>query len=181
MACEPSITPISGSTIAWDVFLKDTVEFTGRSPAKGTDASGQSFKEYARFIVALEEFRASKPLDPIETLGNAESALRHLQFSFLVMGTSELILHISESTGLHVISARLKSKRGRLAFVSGTLSEWKTTIVEVCATTNKYTSDMRLVANTCLEFFHSLGLEPVFRKYIRKNLQDGTYLLEYNP
>ena len=181
MACELSITPITGSTIAWNVFLKDTARLTGHSPARGTDASGQDFKEYARFIVALEEFRASKPLDPIETLGNAESALRHLQFSFLMMGASELILQISESTGLHVMSARLKRKRGRLAFVSGTLSEWKATIVEVCSTTDKYSADMRLVANNCLEFFYGLGLEPVFRKYIRKGLSDGTYLLEYNP
>lgn len=180
MACKLSITPITGPTIAWDVFLKDTVRLTGHSPARGTDASGQNFKEYARFIVALEEFRASKPLDPIETLGNAESALRHLQFSFLVMGTSELILRISESTGLHVISARLQKKSGRLAFVSGTLSEWKAAIVEVCATTN-YSADMRRVANACLEVFYSSGLEPVFRKYSRRSLPDQTYLLEYNP
>lgn len=166
MAITSRVIPIAGSNVAWAIFLKNTLEMTGHSPMKGTDASGLKLSDYAKYITSLGELRNECVLNPIDTLQNAGSLLRHLHFSFIIIGSSNLIFKINESTKLDIISVRIK--KGRFALVSGTLKEWKDAIAEM---NNVKLSEMLWVTETLLEFFNQLGLKYIFVEERRLRLK----------
>jgi len=138
-----SVTPIMGSNINWDAFLKDTLTFTGHCFTRRADASGLVLSTYAKYLLALDVFNGNDN-NPIDSLKEMEAPLKHISFSFLVMGPSSLIFGICEKTDLSVISKRIKG--GRVAVVTGTLKQWKEANVKGCF----------------LEVFQRLGLESIF-------------------
>ncbi len=159
MAITSRVIPIAGSNVIWGQFLKDVTEVTGRSPMKGADASGLQLSSYAKYIAALGELRAKQVCNPIDTLQTAGSLLCHLHFSFIIVGSSNLIFKISESTKLDIITTRIE--KGRFALVSGSLKEWKDAIVEL-SSAEISNIEMQWVTETLLDFFSQFGLKYIF-------------------
>ena len=176
MAVKPHVTFIASSTIRWDTFLKETMDLTGRSPTKGTDASGLNLSDYARFITALGEFRDQRVSNPIDTMQEANAILCHVYLSFLISGSSALIFRVGELTELSMVMAKLADNKGRVALVSGNLRQWKEAVVELCKVTQT-----RAVGNIVSGFFFKLGLQYVFSDFNRKTLPTGLFLLEHKP
>ncbi len=170
MVIESRIIPISGPSIRWDIFLKDTSDLIGHNITRKIDTSGLKLDGYAKFLAALGEFQDSE-VTPIDTLKNNEVVLRHLHFSFLIIGPTELILKISESN-LDLIITEVEG--GHLALVSGNLVGWRCLIVELC-------SDSKgcKLGKNLLDFFFKFGLQYIFANYSRKPQMDGTLLLKY--
>ena len=171
MAIESRIIPISGPSIRWNIFLKDTLDSIGYSLMHEIDASGLKLSNYAKFIAALGEFQDDK-MCPIDTLKNNEAILNHLYFSFLVIGSSLLILKIIESSKLDVLSTKIQN--GRIAIVSGNLVDWRRLTIELC----KDSRDYKLGKNL-LDFFFQFGLQYIFANYSRQQQPNGTLLLKY--
>lgn len=159
MTIAASVIPVAGSNVAWTHFLKDTVAATGHSPVREADASGLQLSPYAKYIAAIGELQASpKLVQPIETLQNAGLILRHLHFSFIVVGSAKLIFRIMELSRLDSVTTAAKPK-GRYALFSGTLEEWKATVHAL----SSRDADCVEVAQALLEFFSRLGLKYVFQ------------------
>lgn len=137
---ELSVTPIMGSNFSWDALLKDTQTLTGQNLTKRIDESGLKLSVYAKYLLALDAFEGNVD-NPIDALKSMDAPLRHVSFSFLIVGKSALIFKICEKTDLSVISKRVKG--GRMAVVTGTLRQWKE-------------------ANLGLSVFRTLGLESIF-------------------
>ena len=157
MPAPVSVTPITGSVVAWTRFLKDILQVTGHSPTRSIDVSGLTLSEYAKYIIALKELRDKEVSNPVDTLRDAGSLLQHIHFSFLIGGSTGLIFKICELTALSVLSTHIK--KGRFALVSGTLGEWKDAIAEL---SKDKSSETRRVLETLLGFFSTLGLKHVF-------------------
>lgn len=143
MALKLSVTPIMGSNVNWNVFLKDTLTLTGHSLTKRIDASGLKLSNHAKYLLALNVFEGNND-NPIDALKIMDAPLRHLSFSFLITGSSALIFDICEKTDLSIISKRIKG--GRVALVTGTLKQWKEANVKDCF----------------VEIFRKIGLESIF-------------------
>ena len=174
MPTESSVTPIIVPLIDWDTFLKDVLDSTGHSPVRSIDESGQKLAPCAKFLASLQEFRENRTANPIDVLRNANVTLNHLAFSFLVKGSSVMILKTLEMTTLHGISA--KANKGRVVLLSGTLGEWKLATVELC---NAQRADLRWLGKTFLEFFFQFGLKNIFANFDSKIRSDGSLLLTY--
>jgi len=179
MEFKSSVKPIIGPSIMWDSFIKDTYDLTNSNPAKVLDGCKLDLNTMAKFIIALESFRGNTK-QPLESLSLASIPLEHLFFGFLITAPSVVIMKLNEETTLNVISSKTKIKSYRSAVVSGTLGEWKNSIASICAFNNiSYTStELRHIANICLEYFSNMGLKMIFKSFNNKKLSDGTYLLE---
>ncbi len=157
MSAPASVIPITGSTVSWIQFLRETLQVTGHSPTRSIDAAGLTLSSYAKYIIALRELRSKEVSNPIDTLRDAGPLLQHIHFSFLIGGSSGLIFKICELTALNVLSTHIK--KGRFALVSGTLGEWKDAITEL---SKSKSSEAQWVVETLLGFFSTFGLKHVF-------------------
>jgi len=171
MTIKSCIKPISGPSIRWTDFLKDTKDLTGHSITSSIDSSGLRLSDYAKYIVSLNELHSGKS-NPIDVLKGNDNLLHHLHFSFLVISTSTVILEINELTKLDILSTKIKG--GRVAQVSGTLREWKATTIAVSAVPK-----LRWLSSALLGFFKQMGLEYIFADYKRIPSNDGYFLLEH--
>ena len=154
MTIKSSITPIAGPSIRWNIFLKDTLDLIGHSLTHKIDASGLKLSDYAKFIAMLGEFQNTEA-NPIDTLKNNNAILQHLHFSFLIVGSSELILKINELTTLNTISTKIRG--GHIALVSGNLADWRCLTIGLC----KDPEDYKL-GKSLLNSFFQLGLQYIF-------------------
>lgn len=160
MAIKSRIIPIAGPNIRWHVFLKDTLNIIGRNLTRNLDVSGLKLNDYAKFISALGEFQDAE-ITPIDTLKNNKAILHHLHFSFLIVGSSELILKINETTTLNTISTKIKG--GRIALVSGDLAGWRCLTIGLCEDPKDYE-----LGKSLLNSFFQLGLQHIFANYSRQ-------------
>lgn len=174
MPPELTVTPIIIPHIAWNTFLQDISNSTGRSPTHGMDESGQRLTIFAKFLTALQEFRENRTVNPIDTLRTANTLLNHLAFSFLVESSDVTIFKALEMTTLNGVSA--KTENGRIVLLSGTLGEWKLATIDLC---NAKCTDLRWLGKTLLELFFKLGLKSIFADFDSKIRRDGTLLLTH--
>jgi hypothetical protein len=160
----------------WGEYLKIISDLTGHSPSRGVDIDGQHLSDYAKFLVSLDEFRVGKILKSVDTLSKSSTTLRHLFFSFILTTTPTTLLKLSELSDLNIISARNDHKR--VAYISGTLLQWRTAVIAALDNI-EHDVEIRYIFNKALEFFNQCGFKYIFSNYSRKNLADGTFLLEY--
>lgn len=178
MAGQTSVNPLLMSNIAWTNFIKYIADLTGLSPTSSIDNSNLKLSDYARYLVTLGEFQSGKQQEPLNVLRNNDHLLRHLFFGFLISGSSTLIFKIMELTDLNVITTK-KTGKGRVAVITGTLKEWKDSII-ICLNQKLVRNyELRWVFNECLNCFYAAGLRNVFDNYRKKGLEDQTYLLEF--
>ncbi len=140
---------------------------------RGVDASPLVFKEYAKFIAALGEYREGKETPPLQTLQAPGDLLEHLYFSFLIPGSRKFFFRLLELTKLSVVYTKEEG------IVSGTLTNWRSAIINCLETAYSPTTEMREIFNELMDFFGVVGLHAIFNSHRKLGLKDGTYLLEY--
>ncbi len=140
---------------------------------RGVDASPLEFKEYASFLAALGEYRQGEEIAPLPILRAAGDLLKHLYFSFLISGSKKFFFRLLEITDLAIVYTKEE------AVVSGNLTQWYLAIRQCLSSSYTPTKEMREVFNECMRFFDCIGLHAIFYDLHKKDLKDGTYLLEY--
>ncbi len=161
------------SNIAWSMLLSDIIKETSHNPTRTLDENDQKFSDFAKFLIVLNEFKNQKASNPLTSLIESSSTLEHLFFSFLLIAPASMIFKILELTPVTVISA--KTKKERVAYISGTLGAWKQTVI----TLSNENYEARLIAKELLNVFFGLGLQFIFSNYTKVDLKDGTLRLEY--
>lgn len=178
MTDQTSVIPLLASSVNWAEFIKNVAALVGRSPTSSIDSSKMKLSDYARFIVTLGEFQSGTKQDALEVLRNNDYLLKHLSFGFLISGSSTLIFRVMELTDLDVTTAKGLNKT-RVAVVSGTILEWKRSIITCLDQRLISNHELRWVFNNCLDYLCQAGLRNIFDCYRRKGLEDKTFLLEY--
>jgi hypothetical protein len=168
------VIPISIPNVAWQQYLSLTSEWLGHPPSKGVDSCQSKLSDFATYTASLGEFQAGKETDAKRTLRTRGPWLQHTFFSFLVLTSPSVILRVAESTDLNVLSTKVDGKRASV--ISGTLLEWRDTIILLCAADSP--KRVRLLFNTIKQAFDQIGLQDVFFEYKLKDAGDGTFLLE---
>lgn len=176
MAIKPRVIPLGGSNFSWDLFLKNTIEYTGHNPVRAIDESKLDLKNHVKYLAALGEFHSGKKLKPLETLRNSDMLLSHLFLSFFLICSSNLILMLNELTQLSILSTRLINKQGRIAIISAPLKEWKSATIELCNSNNK---ELQQLGNIFIDVLFHMGFHCIFSNYTRVGINNGTFYLEH--
>jgi hypothetical protein len=176
MAGQTGVRLITVPSIDWENYLKDVAELTGHSPTSSIDRSIIKWKDLAKYLISLGEFKGD--LDPNSSLRNS-SLLSHLFFSFLIDTTASTMFKIMELTDLSVSAAVRKNPKGRIAVVSGNLKQWKDAVVS--ALRSKQNPDVLWIFKECHQVFCEMGLTAVWSDYRKIPVTELTYLLEYKP
>lgn len=130
------VIPIAGTNVAWTSLLKETFELSGYKLSRAIDETGLKLSDYAKFVTALDVLQPE----------------RHLYFSFIIVAPNSLILDISEKTDLIVSSIKAKERNHRLAYITGSLEEWRRAI----STLSDKSNDLAAILDS---FFRRIGLK----------------------
>ncbi len=114
--------------------------------------------------------------DPLNGIREAGSLLNHLQYTFLIVCDKQTLSDLQEEGHLHITSTATNNVNYVALLASGTLTEWRLTISNLC-TESSY-RDLRQLLNTIVKMFDGLGLSQVFFEFKRKSMSDKTFYLE---
>lgn len=141
-----------------------------RSITASLDKKGIEFKDLGSVISALEEFQY-EDTDAYKAQREGGRSLRHLSVSFLLVTNKETLYEIGVETNLSIIDSIIDNSN-MIAVVSGTLEQWRTTIINGC--TELASSVVQQFSTKALQQFEKLGLQRVFEAYFKRYLSDGT-------
>ncbi len=151
-------------------FLAACVELLGYSPAKAADS--QNLKDVAHDLSCLSSFRGR---DAKAGVKNAKEIYELITVGVLVVADERDMPEILEVCGLPFALTETKVRGIQAAFISGTLTNWRNSILRGCS------SDVPTLVRACYDTiylqFRSIGLEGIFEKS-QRTLDDNTFLLE---
>lgn len=159
------ILPITQSAIDWESYLQHTQSHLGRSVTASLDGKNSFAYDMRSFLYTMGEFSKAGTqtlFDPI---------LRHVHFTFLIIGTESLFLELM-SYGLKLTLSEMRT----LALTSADLFTWKTALQSGCNQQASYSC--RVMSNEIVTYFKSIGLAEVFSDYKVLEQKDKTFLLE---
>lgn len=175
----PQIKPFICPQIDFNIFLRSCNEALGYSPMRCVDSCSRELSESARLLASLAAMHDRLDMaDPIKSIRDAGSLLRHLSYSFLVYGASELISGIREKTQLNITSTQAPDGE-RVAVVSGSLFDFRTAVLECCIPESSF--DIRYLFDCFMLYFEHIGLGDLWYDRRKKAHPDKTFLLEYKP
>lgn len=174
----PEIKLISKPDIDMSQFLHLTATAIGYDPARAIDNTSRLMSDTEKFISALSCFHNEENINrPVgETISDSASICSHLNYSMLFVADRETIFKSMERSGLqHTVADGLTG--AQLAFVSGSLQQWKTATLECCNDTASY--NLRLLFDKVMLMFESIGLKLVWNNIRKKSMKDKTFILEH--
>lgn len=126
------------------------------------------------FIVTLGKILGQQ--DGVKTLRGAGHLLKHLHFGFLI--TCPLNTHVPLTLYSHNLAITLLKEENnqQLILTSGTLQEWRNSIYDCCNLLSP--KDIRIIMNGVLDVFYGIGLSLIFSDFLRRDLNDGTFILK---
>lgn len=165
---KPEVYPLQIGTVDWEIYVKVCQQFLGESPTRGIDAAGVKLDNPIAFLKTLD-FN-NQPLNAI----SQEHLYKHIFFSFIVITDLPTIAQISERGCLSV--AFVERRNNVLAIISGTLKDWKYSLVNY----SSRTADMnvREVANVLYVMFEKAGFKEIWSEFIQTPERDGTFRLQ---
>lgn len=165
----PSIYPILFPNLDWRSFLRETREKTGERLSEELDVYGMKLGQDQSIVSAFSTFRFGVEIDPFTKVRKAGVVLDLLHFVFLVVDQVDALGTVLESTNLRGIRHH-QTKECWL--VGGTLSQWRSAIVEISRRECAYSA--RLLMNSFLVLFQCNGYALVWDDYERVTLPDQT-------
>jgi len=163
-----SVEPVARTQVDWQKFLLVAKQLLGRSVTASLDARNQPVGDPASWLASLAELR-QEGSDPVAVLRSPGSLLRHLSYSFLVVADREFLYELATSCDLRIEGDQ------QLAVVSGSVEQWRTTIVN--GSTGRESRDMRMFCDKCLLHFERDGLGLLWSSYQKSLTPDGTFKL----
>lgn len=168
------VIPIAGTSVSWPELLVGCKQVLGRSVTVGLDAVGMKPDTLQAYIAVLGELReaGSKPHQVLHSPGLLTD---HGFCSFLVAGSLDLFFAIMEGTPLDILSSESTVRGTRLGVVSGTLTKWRTAIINGTSDTSSF--ELRAFMDRCLLLFEQQGLSQLWSAYQKRTLPDTTFSL----
>ncbi len=115
------------------------------------------------YLLTLTDFK-DVPCD----LSDLGALLKHEHYSFIMTCTEREMVEIVMESDLSITTA----PDNELAILSGTLEQWRTTILNGCAL-----DSVRGFANLVLLEFERMGLKSLWTKYSKSYLKNGSFKL----
>ena len=169
------VVPIISTKTDWQLFLSVAKQMLGRNLTKGIDSANMPLEGISSYFAVLGSLKDSET-KPDVILSNPGSLLSHGFFGFLFVGDDDLLFNIMEETPFNVLSAPTLERNTRIAIISGTFEEWRTSIINRCSNVSGY--GLRLFLDYCLLHFERLGLGKIWSEYKKITLSDKTFYLE---
>ena len=161
------IYPLQIGKVDWETYIKVAQDFLGQSPTRGIDAAKIPTDKPIAFLKTLD-FN-NRPLNVI----GQEYLYHHIFFSFIGVIDTYIISQLSERSRISVAYTERRTKS--LVILSGTLKDWKDTIVYCC---NKYAdTDVRLLCNEIHNMFETAGFQEIWQEYKKIPKADGSTVL----
>jgi len=171
-----NIIPIITPQVDWPTLAKNAETVLGYNPLKKADATDRELSDSARLLAVLSAFRC-REAEPLESIRNAGSLLKHLQYGFLVAGDRESILEISAASEL-TLTINQSVTDALAVIVTGNMKEWRVASIEHCVPSAPYS--VRAFFDQVILYFQKVGLGEVWsdmRKTPHK--KDKTFYLEH--
>lgn len=170
------LIPITSTTVDFNTLLLTTKKALHRSISDSVDSHNMPARTPAGFLACLGEFH-TEGSNPHNVLREAGCFLEFMTYGFLLITNRELTFEIIQESRLPFLTTETIRVDHTLSFLSGTLSQWRTAIIN-CAS-DRMPSDIRLFANKSMSYFEKIGLSEVFAKFDKVMMPDQTYRLEY--
>lgn len=165
------VIPLTRQSVNWDDFLKASRIALGRNITSVIDRKKLPLGRSDSFITAMGEMKIAGE----DTIQNAGPVLDHIFYSFMIIADMITMFDLMEQTPLKVYS--VEAKNGiYLAVVSGTLMQWRESILNGCSKTATY--EMRLIMDKCMYHLEKDGLSKIWSDYRKTMMKDKTFFLE---
>lgn len=166
------VIPISQTEINWAEYLGTLNDALNRSPTATIDSQSLEMNfSLSNYLSTLKEIM--KPgSDPFR---DASSLLDHVHVSFIVITTKETMLQLITETRLNFTTTETKHNDYYLAVVSGTLSQWRTAVLNCCA--EFVNTDIRQFGTMVLNVFEQTKIRQFLDGLTRVPMADGTVRL----
>lgn len=168
------VIPIAGTSVDWSELLVSCKQALGRSVTTGLDLVGMKPNTLQAYIAVLGELREAGSR-PHQILSAPGLLTDHGFCSFLVAGSIDLFFAIMEGTPLDILSSESTIRGTRLGVVSGTLTKWRTAIINGTSETSSF--ELRLFMDKCLLLFEQQGLSQLWSAYQKRTIPDSTFSL----
>ncbi len=159
-----NLIPLSHTAVNWKDYLQVASDALGRSPTAGRDAQ---WKKHAESL--------SVYLDTLNEISPDGAALEHVHISFILVAPQQATYAIIIKSKLSATTAVTKHNDFNLSILSGTLSEWRSTILDCC--TDKVSIDIRQFGAAALAYIDQLNLSQFMTGIVRVPMGDGTIRL----
>lgn len=168
----PDAVLITKPDVSWDTLFTLFQKFTGRALTKTVDVKKLNPRELRNFMIELAEFKTNT-FNPDSILRNPGNISDHISLSFLIICDNELRIQLSEN--FKILSTETKD-RSLLCIVSGSLTEWRSGVINCCSDLATY--NLRLLFDKIYIQLDQLGLGLLWSEYRKKTLPDKTFYLE---
>ena len=162
------IYPLSITQVEWGTFVNVCRDHLGYSPTRGIDACHLDLKDPAAYLGCLDMEN-----HPLVSLRHEGPQHDHVSMSFIMVLDDEGLLLVV-GTPLKVLYKT--HHRRHVAIVTGTMEQWKRTIVYACRVDAP--RERRLIMNQVLRYFEQGGFREVFSTYSKHEQVDGTFILK---
>jgi len=167
---DPTAIIIQQSELDTSTFLAACIEMLGYSPASAAEDQGHRGIEHS--LGCLSAFREQWAKPGVE----AASAMYDLMsISCLVIADERDMVDLLEVAAMPFAFTETQRRGVQVAFVSGTLRQWRTAILRGCK--QEAERHVRACFDTIYLQFRSVGLAPMLNRS-QRNLNDNTFLLE---
>lgn len=167
MSDKIEIYPLQIGKIDWRQYVDVCQSFLGESPTRGIDAAGIDLENPIAFLKTLDF--GNKPVNAIAQ----EHLYNHIFFSFILITNLPTIAQISERSSVSLAFVEKRSKA--LCLLSGTLKQWKESLV--CSCHKLAETEVREVANELYLKFEAAGFGEIWTEYRHTPERDGTFSL----
>jgi hypothetical protein len=162
------VHPVTIPMVNWPILINASQQHIGVSITRKLDEKDLKLRSLGSYLQAL--YTLESPNEWHLDFAIADSwMLRALSLGFLVI--SEPLVHSK-----WMYASKLAG-HGNLHFAVYTCDaeEWRQIILRCC--TVEVGIEARLIANKIYEYFDQAGLRPMFSKYYKESLRDGTFIL----
>lgn len=147
----PSVIPITITQLDWKRLLSQALADLSRNLASGLDTTGLKPGSFPALISILESM-SGREGQPYKAVREADSALRHFSFGFLISGDPDELHRFIILTANHLSFTLAKEQR--LLVASGNLENWKSLIQRF--------GDNDEILQACKVYLNQAGLAELF-------------------
>jgi len=158
---------IGFTNIDWTKYMSFCKEKLGEAPTRNLDASKLRFNEQLTFALTLNEI-AGRTSEPFKTIRDGNLNLDAISIVFIA----------SEIEFEWYGSIKKVDLLNQISLLSGTLREWKDTIVSNLSLDSDNEKHRRIFFMLVLSIFEEHDFKAVWGNYSRVNLEDGTVCLK---
>ena len=169
------VIPVMTTIVNWNNLLQNINRCLGRSLTAHLDSAGMRLDGLPPIIAALGGIRQEGD-KPQTILNDPGPLLKHINIGFLIVLKANTLMSLLEDGDLVITSGETISDGIRASIVTGTLEQWRTTIINCCS--RESSSELRAILDQVILHFEKMGLAQLWYEYQKRSLPDSTFYLE---